>query len=110
MNPEPKPKFSGHRIGIVDADGEMSVVEADELRICVPTAKCIKFWANFFACLVAIGIGIFFMVFQGPTSVYFYIGEGLLSLGIGILIPSPKYENLVQTPTTKDHGTRLVSQ
>lgn len=83
-----------HTIAIRDYDGHVSFLEADEVRLCVPTSKCIKFWVTVASCLVAIGIGIFFMVFQGTASAYFFIGEGLLGLGIGVLIPGPKYETI----------------
>lgn len=83
-----------HSIAIRDFDGKIVVVEADELRVCVPTIQCFRFWVTVAACFVAGALGVFFMVFQGATSVYFAIGEGLLALAVGILIPGPDYNVL----------------
>ena len=92
--------MSNHTIAIFDADGHLHRVEADEIRMCAPTAKCIKFWVQTFSCLLCMGIGVFFMVWQGAQSVYFNIGEALLALGVGILIPSPKYEHVLPKSIT----------
>ena len=75
-------------------DGEINIVEADEFRICVPTKECIKFWVMIGACFVCIAIGLFLMLYEGPTSVYFFIGEGLLVMAVGVLIPGPQYETV----------------
>lgn len=100
---EPKKE---HSIGVFDADGHMQVVQADEVRICAPTPKCMKFWATFVACLIAVGVGIFFMVWEGTTSAYFFVGEGLLSLGIGVLIPGPNYEDVVPIISSGSTSTK----
>jgi len=84
-----------HTIAVYDADGKIHTVNADEIRMCAPTSKCIKFWVQFASALIVIGLGTFFMVWQGTSSLYFNIGEALLSLGVGILIPSPKYSDVV---------------
>lgn len=87
--------MSSHTIAVYDADGKIHTVNADEIRMCAPTSKCIKFWVQFASALIVIGLGTFFMVWQGTSSLYFNIGEALLSLGVGILIPSPKYSDVV---------------
>lgn len=84
-----------HTIAVFDADGKMHTVEADEIRMCAPTTKCVTFWVQCFSALLVIGLGTFFMIFQGSTSTFFPIGSSLLSLGVGILIPSPKYGNVI---------------
>jgi hypothetical protein len=83
------------RIAIYDADGNLHQIEADEVHMCAPTSKCIKFWATILCAVLVMGIGIFFMVFQGATGVYFSIGEALLALGVGVLIPSPNYKDVI---------------
>ena len=95
-----------HSIGVFDADGNMQVVEADGVRICAPTPKCMKFWATFAACLIAIGVGIFFMIWEGTTSAYFYVGQSLLSLAVGVLIPGPNYEDVVPIISTGSTSTK----
>lgn len=90
-----------HRILITGFDGHHEVVEADEIRLCVPTAECIRFWATVIACFLAIAIGVFFMIFQGSGSPYFFIGEGLLALGVGVLIPSPNYDAMKIRPLSR---------
>jgi len=103
---------SSHTIAVFDADGIMHRVEADEIRMCAPTSKCITFWVQCVCALLVIGLGTFFMIFQGATSTFFPIGSSLLSLGIGILIPSPKYENIIpkrlssSRPSTPEHPSR----
>lgn len=84
-----------HTIAIYDADGNIRTVEADQIKMCAPTSKCVKFWVQTIACVITIGIGIFFMIYQGASSIYFNIGEALLAMGIGVLIPSPKYEHVI---------------
>lgn len=86
------------RIAIFDADGNLHQVEADEVKVCAPTAKCIKFWAHLGCAMVVVAIGVFFMIFQGTSSNYFSVGLGLLTLGVGVLIPSPNYKAV--TPRT----------
>lgn len=97
--------MSRHTIAIFDADGQMHRVHADEIRMCAPTAKCIRFWVQTFSCLLAMALGVFFMIWQGAQSVYFNIGESLLALGIGILIPSPKYEHVLPKSITSRPGS-----
>ena len=91
----PSRRISSHRIAVFDADGQMHTVEADEIKMCAPKTKCVTFWVQCVSALIVIGLGTFFMIFQGPTSAFFPIGSSLLSLGIGILIPSPKYGNVI---------------
>lgn len=86
---------SGHTIAVFDADGKMHRVQADEIRMCAPTTKCVTFWVQCFSAVLVIALGTFFMIFQGASSTFFPVGSSLLSLGVGILIPSPKYENVI---------------
>lgn len=92
---KPTRRNSSHTIAVFDADGQMHTVEADEIRMCAPTTKCVTFWVQCVSALIVIGLGTFFMIFQGTSSAFFPIGSSLLSLGIGILIPSPKYTNVI---------------
>lgn len=80
------------KIAIFDADGNLHQIEADEVKLCAPTAKCIKFWAHLACAIIVVAIGMFFMIYQGTSSNYFSIGLGLLTLGVGVLIPSPNYK------------------
>lgn len=89
-------KDSDHHIAVRNFDGTIDVVEADEIRVCAPTKKCVKFWAQIIACFLSMGLGVFFMVFRGPEGVYFAIGEALLALSVGVLIPSPDYESMTK--------------
>lgn len=91
-----QPRKSSHIIAIEGFDGETEFIEADELRVCVPTRKCIQFWCTIITCFIAMAIGVFFMIFQGPTSVYFNIGEAMLAMAIGILIPGVSYGDIVK--------------
>lgn len=93
-------KENSHKVLIIDADGGRKVYEADEIKICVPTFRCIKFWATFVACLLGVGIGMFFMLFAGAKSDYFPIGNSILTLAIGVLIPGPEYEAIVPKKVT----------
>jgi len=74
------------------------MVEANELRFCVPTKECVQFWLTCLGALICIAAGIFFMIFQGSTSTYFPIGAALLGLGVGELIPSPNYKEIMPKP------------
>lgn len=92
--------MSLHQIAVLDADGNMRVIQANEIRVCAPTPKCIQFWATFLSCVIGIGVGLFLMVYQGTTSAYFNIGTGLLSIAFGTLLPGPKYKDVI-APTLR---------
>ena len=98
------------QIAIQNFDGTQTVVEADEYKICVPTRKCVQFWAQIFACfmavifgLVLIGISLFSdnssVITVGNTttvtkdSLALEIGLSLFFLGFGILVPTPYNPN-----------------
>lgn len=83
------------RVAIFDADGKMHLVDADEVKTCAPTAKCMKFWASFAGAIIVMILGVFFMIYNGTASVYFAIGNSLLTLGVGVLIPSPNYKDVM---------------
>lgn len=86
--PEPPRPDDDHQIAIHGFDGQATqIIEADELRVCVPTKQCIAFWATIIACFLAMALGVFFMIYQGTTSPYYSFGMALLGLGVGVLIP-----------------------
>jgi len=96
---------SVHSIALRDPfNGHTTVVEADEIHLCIPTRECVQFWVTVAACLIALALGVFFMVWQGSQSAYFFIGEGLLGLSIGVLIPGPDYRSMRQ-PTRSRPGS-----
>lgn len=77
-----------HSIAVSGFDGEdAQIIHADELRVCVPTKQCIQFWATIVACFVAVAIGVILMTVWPSTSAYFPIGNTMLGMGIGVLIP-----------------------
>ncbi len=85
---KPERANSENHIAIASFDGESpKIIKATELRICVPTRSCIQFWATIVACFVAIAVGVFLMIFQGPDSAYYSVGLALLGLATGVLIP-----------------------
>lgn len=94
MEEVPKRKDS-HTIAVTGFDGKNDILEADEIRVCVPTKECIQFWATVIACFLAMAIGVFFMVFQGTGSAYYSVGLSLLGLATGVLIPGPSYGSMV---------------
>jgi len=98
---EQKKKPSEHSIAIANFDGSVTKVEANELRVCVPTRECIQFWAHTLACVVAVVVGAVLMALfrktgSMPDEAVFQAGTGLMSLGIGVLIPNPAYGALVK--------------
>lgn len=95
--------MSLNHIAILDADGNMQIVQADSIRICAPTPKCVQFWATFSSCVIGIAVGLFLMIYQGSESAYFNIGTGLLALAFGTLLPGPKYKDVI--PETKPHSS-----
>jgi hypothetical protein len=94
----PERETSDHRIAIQRFDGSVEIIQANELRICVPTKKCIQFWLTCVGCLLAVIIGVFFMIYEGSESNYFPIGAALLGTGIGGLVPSPNYAEILPKP------------
>ena len=88
-------KTSEHRIAVRDCDGNMEIVEADEIRVCVPTAACLKFWATIASCLIAMGLGVFMMIWGGQSSDLFKVGEALVALASGVLLPGPEYHKVL---------------
>lgn len=92
-------------IAIAQFDGSAPhLVHARQLRICVPTRKCVMFWATVIACFIGIALGAVFMTFRGPDSPYFYFGTALLSSSIGVLIPGPAWKDVVPKKTeTANH-------
>lgn len=97
---------SEHRIAIHDFNGNVRYIEADELVFCVPTKACVQFWATLIGAIIAIGIGVFFMIWRGESSVYFPIGSALLGTGLGVLMPSPDYKALKPAREEINHITQ----
>lgn len=75
--------------------GPPLLVEANSYRVCIPTARCVQFWATIIACFLGIAIGLFLMLFAGPTGAYFNVGLVLLTTSIGVLIPGPSYQTIL---------------
>ncbi len=88
-------KTSDHRIAVRDCDGNTEIVEADEIRVCLPTAACLKFWATIASCMVTMGLGTFMMIWGGQASDLFKIGEALVALAAGVLLPGPEYHKVL---------------
>lgn len=87
MEPVERPPHKEHSIAIGGFDGKMEIVDADEIRVCVPTRACIQFWATIIACFVVVALGVFFMIYQGQGSAYYSVGLTMIGLGSGVLIP-----------------------
>lgn len=103
MEEEKSKVVQKHSTGILDIDtGKVTIYDTENIRVCVPTWKCMQFWATFLACLIAIGVGLFLMCWQGTNNPYFYTGESLLALGIGVLLPGPKFKDVLPKKTTDD--------
>ena len=88
-------KTSNHRIAVKDCDGNTEIIEADELRVCVPTAACLKFWATIASCIIAMALGTFMMIWGGQSSDLFKVGEALVALASGVLLPGPEYHKVL---------------
>lgn len=94
---------------IVTADGDISVVNAKNVRVCVPTAKCMKFWAQFAICVLAIVIGACLVGFFPVTDAKFNVGIGFLTLGIGNMLPGPQFTDILpKTSSTSTTGAQIV--
>jgi len=94
---------------IVTADGDIQVVKATNVRVCVPTAKCAKFWAQFAICVLAIVVGVFLVAYFPSSTVQFNVGIGLLTLGIGNMLPSPQFADILpKTSSTSTSGAQIV--
>lgn len=88
-------KSPNHRIAVKDCDGNTEIIEADEIRVCVPTAACLKFWATIASCIVAMALGAFMMIWGGQNSDLFKVGEALVALASGVLLPGPEYHKVL---------------
>lgn len=86
---------SSHTIAVRDFDGQVSVFEADEMRVCVPTKACVQFWATVLACFLLVVTGIVFMSVYPPATVKFNIGQTMAATGTGILLPGPNYSKVL---------------
>lgn len=76
------------------------IVDADEIRVCLPNKTCIQFWVTVVSCFIAMGLGIFLMIYQRTDATLFAIGEALLSVAIGVLFPSPEYTKVFAPTST----------
>lgn len=84
-----------HIIAVSSFNGKTKLVDADEVRVCVPTKECLQFWVSVCTCAASMILGVFFMIYQGTTSVYFNIGLSLLLFAIGTLTPGPNYQAIL---------------
>lgn len=88
----------------------MEVVEADEIRVCVPTAACLKFWATVVSCIVSMALGAFLMIWGGEASGLFKAGEALLALAAGVLLPGPEYHKVLPKKKKSVRRRRRVAK
>jgi len=92
---------ASHTIAIQTFEGETQIIEADELRVCLPNKACIQFWVMIITCFAMVVIGIVFMTAWDPLSPYFFIGEAMMTTALGILIPSPDYKKVFGAKKTE---------
>jgi len=99
MEERKKPEKGDSHIAIQHFDGKVEVVEATQLRVCVPTKECIIFWFHMLAAVFACLAGIVLMCVFRPTglndSAIFQAGVAMLATGVGVLIPSPSYGSIL---------------
>lgn len=87
--------MSDHRIAVSDYSGHIQVVKADEIRVCVPTMECMRFWVTAIVCLIGIGAGLLLMLWSTADSGFFKAGEAVAAMALGILIPGPDYKSVL---------------
>ncbi len=87
--------MSEHRIAVSDYSGHIQVVKADEIRVCVPTIECMRFWVTSIICLIGIGAGLLLMLWSTADSGFFKAGEAIAAMAMGILIPGPDYSSVL---------------
>ena len=104
---------SSHRIAVENFDtGSVEIVEADEIRLCLPSKHVLQFWVTVGACLIGIGLGTFFMIWAQPansaqctqnctSSPIFTIGAGLIGTAFGVLLPGPNYDKVSKKTTRR---------
>lgn len=101
-------------IAILDFDGKIQYVKTDKLRFCLPTMKCVQFWATIVTCFICIGLGVFFMLFDPGDAetkrTYFNVGEAMVALGIGVLIPGPNFGSMKPKTVSADAHAARVGQ
>lgn len=105
-----KERKDSHTIALRGMDGVVELVQADEIRVCVPTKDCVQFWVTVGTCIVCIGIGVFFMAWQGYGSPYFVIGQALLTLALGVLIPGPNYQKILPKKVPGNQPNNLAPE
>ncbi len=88
----------------------MEIVEADEIRVCVPTAACLKFWATIVSCIVSMALGTFLMIWGGEASGLFKAGEALVALAAGVLLPGPEYHKVLPKKKRSVRRRRRVAK
>ena len=99
----------GNRIFIKGFNGNDQIVEADEIRVCLPNKHCIRFWVTIVASFFLAATGIFFMIFQGTESKYFVTGEAMLIFAIGVLFPSPDYGKVFAPSRAPGHHIESIN-
>lgn len=98
IKPAPQRTKSEHRIAIQKQDGEVEVVEADEYRPFQCTTACVQFWATILTCGVLLVFGIVMLAIRGTGDTMAPLWAAMVSLGAGVLIPSPNYIAAFKVP------------
>lgn len=76
--------------GIVDFDGNVTVVRARTLRQFCCQRNCLTFAFHSSALILLIVAGLAMMILRGSNSPEFGLWSGMLSLGVGGFLPEPK--------------------
>ena len=103
--PEPK-RFEtkaedGHSIGIsAFNNGEVQVVEVDEILLCMPTKDCVQFWVTIIVCGFVIILCIIGMALFQTDDPKFQICIGFFGLAWGVLVPSPNASKAFKRPSS----------
>lgn len=105
IDPEEKKMVSTIAISNFEG-GDPKVVSADEYKVCVPTRKCVQFWAQIIVCFITVLVGIVLVIMSffipptvsttsnnetiiSSTSFIKDVGLSFFFLGFGILVPTP---------------------
>lgn len=78
---------------IQDFDGELRRVRANRLRVCLPTKSCFTFFSKIVALFIALIASMTMMIVLGTTNPSFLFWSTVFSFAIGVLVPSPTYED-----------------
>ena len=109
MEMEKIKKEDDHKIAVQGFEGDHTILDVDEIRLCVPTRKCIQFWAQIIACFIVMIVGLSLAIvgifhpitttvnvnnqtFITTDPLPINIGASLFFLAFGILVPAPYNE------------------